>query len=44
VTLATDNDAAFRLGGQVTVQASAGLSADVGASANLRSRISFEES
>jgi contractile injection system tube protein len=44
VTLATDNDAGCGLGGRVTVQASAGLSADVGASTSLRSRISFEES
>lgn len=41
--LVTDRDAAFRVGGRATLTGSAGLSADVGAGATLRSRIRFEE-
>lgn len=41
VSLATDGDS-FGLGGRISTQASTGLRTDVGATANLRARISFE--
>jgi hypothetical protein len=43
VRLGADAKAGFALGGQASVEGSASLSADVGASASLRSRIQFEE-
>lgn len=42
-TVATGSGAAFQVGGKATFDGSVGLSADVGATASLRSRISFEE-
>jgi hypothetical protein len=39
----TDTGATFGIGGQANFQASASLSADVGATASLNSRIKFEE-
>ena len=43
LALATDSGASFRLGGRAATKGSAGLSADVGAGASLRSRIQFKE-
>jgi hypothetical protein len=40
--LATDNGATFKVGGKASIEGSASLSADVGASATLRSRIQFD--
>lgn len=40
--IATDSGAAFSLGGKATLEGSASLSADVGASATLRGRIQFD--
>jgi hypothetical protein len=42
VSLATDSNATFRVGGQAKIEGSTSLSADVGASASLRARIQFE--
>lgn len=42
-SLGVDDSASFSLGGQPRIQGSASLSADVGASASLRSRIQFRE-
>lgn len=41
--LATGSNASFQVGGQAVVQASAGLTADVGANADLRARIQFKD-
>jgi hypothetical protein len=41
--LATDSGARFSVGGQATIEGSTSLSADVGASASLQSRMQFEE-
>jgi hypothetical protein len=41
--VATDVGATFELGGRAGIQGSASMTADVGASASLRSRIQFEE-
>jgi hypothetical protein len=43
VTVATDSGASFAVGGKASIEGSTSLSADVGASASLRSRIQFEE-
>lgn len=42
ISLATDSNASFRVGGQASIEGSTSLSADVGASASLRARIQFE--
>jgi hypothetical protein len=42
LALSTSSADGFQVGGRVTAEASAGLSADVGASADLRARIQFE--
>ena len=41
-SLPTDRGASFAVGGQASLRGAAGLSADVGATANLRGRITFE--
>ena len=43
IGLATGDGAIFQVGGQAVVQGSSGLSADVGATPSLQSRIQFEE-
>lgn len=43
LSVATDSGATFSVGGQASLQGSASLSADVGASTSLRARIQFEE-
>jgi hypothetical protein len=43
ISLGTDRDASFQLGGRASVQGSASLRADVTGSARLRSRIQFDE-
>lgn len=43
LSLATGSNASFQVGGQAVVQASAGLTADVGANADLRARIQFKD-
>lgn len=43
LSVATDSGASFSVGGQASLQGSASLSADVGASTSLRARIQFEE-
>jgi hypothetical protein len=43
VSLGVDDTATFSLGGQASIQGSASLSADVGASTSLRTRIQFRE-
>lgn len=42
VSVATDSGATFQVGGQAVLESSSGLRADVGVSADLRSRIRFE--
>jgi hypothetical protein len=41
--LATDSDATFQVGGKASITGSTSLSADVGATASLSARLSFEE-
>ncbi|WP_143467524.1 CIS tube protein [Leptolyngbya ohadii] len=42
-SVTTDRDASFQLGGRATLEGSTSLSANVGASASLRTRIQFKE-
>jgi hypothetical protein len=42
LSLSTDNNAGFQAGGQATIEGTSGLTADVGATADLRARIQFK--